>query len=71
MTTADKNKISSFISHVQDMIEVQKKYSKAKTAGEPGKARALSNDFVIVRTKVEAELAECKAIVSADQGSLF
>ncbi|HEY4337338.1 MAG TPA: hypothetical protein VGM89_15615 [Puia sp.] len=71
MTAKDKYQLESFLLLVEQMIGQQESYTKAKKECNPGKARDMSNLFSLTRDKVKERIPACRAIITADQGSLF
>lgn len=63
--------LTTLVNQVQELIDLQKRFAKAKTNGEPGQARSIGTEFVILRDKVEARLPEARSILSASQTELF
>jgi hypothetical protein len=71
MTQENRKTIVSLLSHVEELLDIQEKASKAKRNGDAGIVRAKSTEYAKVKEKIQAQLPVCRAILSADQTSLF
>jgi hypothetical protein len=71
MTAENRACLTSFLSHVQELLDIQEAATKAKRSGNSTVVRSKSNEFQQVKEKITALLPGCKAILSADQTSLF
>lgn len=71
MTQENRKAIASLLSHVEELLDIQEKASNAKRNGDAGVVRAKSAEYAKVKEKIQDQLPTCRAILSADQSSLF